>query len=474
MSSNGKSNRTLSVFLLAMINVSAICSIKNWPLTAEFGFSSIFYFIIAALAFFVPMSLVSAELASGWPKRGGVYVWVREAFGHRSAFLASWLFWINNVVWYPTILSFIAATIAYCIDPALAQNTTYMFSVIFITFWATTAVNLRGMKTSGWISTIGAVFGTLIPGTVIIVLGCMWYFSGKPIQIEFTMDSFLPNLSSPSQLAFLAGVLLGLAGMEMSAVHAREVKDPRKNFPKAILLSALIIIVLSVLGTLAIAIVIPQSEISLVSGGLEAIAFFLRSYGLGWSVPLVSFLIAVGALGQMSTWTVGPTKGLLAAAQDGDLPPVLHKMNKKNMPVAMMIFQGIFVSILATIFLLMPDISASFWLLLALTSQLYLLMYVLMFASAIRLRHKSPNVDRPYKIPGGLPGIWIVGGVGFLSALACIILGFFPPEQIETGNSTFYVSFLLIGMVTMCLAPYIILKFKKPSWNEVKTPDFED
>ncbi|WP_316357920.1 amino acid permease [Candidatus Neptunichlamydia sp. REUL1] len=460
------SGRTLNIFFLAMINIAAICSIKNWPLTAVYGFSSLFYFIVSIVLFFIPVSLVSAELATGWPERGGVYVWVREAFGHRWGFLAGWLLWIENVVWYPTILSFIAGTIAFSFDPSLADNTLYMFCVIFGTFWGATLLNLLGMKMSGWISTLGVILGTIIPGVVIIGLGIAWVGSGKPSHIAFNWDTFFPDLSSPKQLALLAGVLLGFAGMEMSAVHAKDVKNPQKNFPRAILLSASIIIILSILGTLAIAIVIPEKKISLVSGGIEAIAFFLRSYNLGWAVPVIAFMVAFGALGAMSTWTAGPSKGLLAAAQDGDFPPILHKINKHNMPVGMLVFQGVIVSVLGIVFLLMPNVNSSFWILLALTSQLYLLMYVIMFAAGIRLRYKRPDVHRAYKIPGGKFGMWLTAGVGLVSSALAIFIGFFPPDQLETGSPLFYVLFLVFGMILFCAAPFIILLFKKPSWNE--------
>ena len=466
------STRSLNIFLLAMINVAAICSIKNWPLTAEYGFSSLFYFIVSSLFFFIPVSFVSAELATGWPERGGVFVWVREAFGHRMGFLAAWLLWIENVVWYPTILSFIAGTIAFSFNPDLANNTLYMFCVIFGTFWAATFVNLLGMKTSGWISSLGVILGTIIPGVIIIALGILWMAEGKPSHVTFSMESFFPDLSSPKQLALIAGVLLGFAGMEMSAVHARDVKNPQKNYPRAILLSAIIIIALSILGTLAIAIVIPQKEINLVSGGMEAIAYFLKSYGFDWSVTVISLLITLGALGGTSTWAAGPSKALLAAAQDGDFPPILHKINKKNMPVGILIFQGFIVSILALIFLLMPNVNSSFWILLVLASQLYLLMYILMFVTAIVLRYKRPEVHRAYKIPGGHFGMWLVAGLGILSSLFAIILGFFPPQQLDTGNLIFFELFLFLGIIIFCAAPFIILLFKRPSWN--KTIPFQD
>lgn len=461
-----KSKRSLKVFALAMINVAAICSIKNWPLTAEYGFSSLFFFLVSALAFFIPVSLVAAELATGWPERGGVFVWVKEALGHKIGFLAVWLQWAENAIWYPTILSFIGATLAYSFNPSLANNKVYMVIVIFTAFWGATFVNLRGMKMSGLISSVGVILGTIIPGVIIIGLGSLWWISGKPLQIEMSWDSLLPDLSSPYQLSLLAGVLLGFAGMEMSAVHARDVINPQKNYPKAIFLSAILILVLSVLGTLAIAFVIPQKEISLVGGAMEALAYFMSSYGLSSLVPIFAILVALGALGGMSTWTAGPSKGLLAAAQSGEFPPILHRVNKNDMPVAMMLMQGVFVSLLSLIFLLMPDVSSSFWILLVLTSQLYLIMYILMFVAAIVLRYKKPDVARAYKIPFGKLGMWVVSGLGIVASFATLIISFYPPDQLNTGSALFYQMFLVAGIVVVSAIPFIILVFKKPSWNK--------
>jgi glutamate:GABA antiporter len=458
--------RTISVFALAMINVAAIGSVKNWPVTAEYGFSSIFYLLLAAIIFFLPVSLVAAELATGWPKSGGVFVWVKEAFGHRAGFLAIWLMWVENAIWYPTILSFIAATIAYIFDPSLSNNTVYTLSIILVSFWIATIVNLCGMKISSLISTFGVVFGTFIPGGLIIILGLIWYFTGRPIEISLSWDHFIPDMSSVDQIVFFTGVLLSLGGMEMSAVHARDVRNPQKGFPKAILLSAALIIGMSILGVLAIASVIPQKQISLVAGSMQAFSYFVDAYGLKWLTPYIAILIAAGAFGSLSTWVIGPTKGLLAAARSGDLPPYFRGVNKKGMPIRLLIVQAIFVSILSLIFVFMPTVSSAFWILSAIVAQLYLVMYILLFAAAVKLRYKRPDVERPYKIPGGRPGIWIVSGLGIISSIFALIIGFFPPAQIETGNVVFYVLFLVLGLILACFAPSIILLFQKPNWKK--------
>ncbi|MEK7340245.1 MAG: amino acid permease, partial [Verrucomicrobiota bacterium] len=152
-SSSDKPRRVLSVFVLAMLNVSIMASLRNLPLVAEFGLSAIFFFFIVALFFLIPCALISAELATGWPKSGGVYIWVREALGDRWGFFAIWMQWIHNVAWYPVILSFVAGTLAYLISPNLSENKFFILSVILLGFWGMTFFNYFGIKTSSWFST---------------------------------------------------------------------------------------------------------------------------------------------------------------------------------------------------------------------------------------------------------------------------------------------------------------------------------
>ncbi len=460
------SSRALSVFTLAMINVAAVSSVRNWPTIAEYGFSSVFFFILAALLFFIPVSMVSAELATGWPKTGGVFVWVKEAFGHRTGFLAVWLLWVENVIYYPALLSFIAGTLAYILNPALAHNSLYTLSIIVGVFWLTTFANLLGMRTSGWISTFGVIAGTIIPGGLIILLGIFWYFNGNPIQISFTLESLVPNMNSPNQLVLFSGVLLALCGLEMSGVHAHEVQNPQKNFPRAILLSAILILGLYILGVLAIALIVPQQQISLVAGSIQAFSFFVDAYGWGGLTPVIAILLALGAFGTLSTWIAGPSKGLLGAAQSGDLPPLFRKLNRHGMPITLLITQGVIVTLFSLVFLVMPTVSSAYWILNAMTAQLYLVMYVLLFAAAIKLRYKHPDVKRAYRVPGGKGGMWCVAGIGLIGSLSTFFIGFFPPSQIQTGNQVFYVVFLFLSIVLACLAPSLILLFKKPSWEK--------
>lgn len=454
-------SRPLTVFALAMINVAAVSSIRNWPTIAEYGLSAFFFLGLAILLFFIPVSMVSAELATGWPEEGGVYAWVKAAFGHRTGFLAIWLLWAENLVYYPALISFIAGSLAYIVRPDLVHNTTYMLSFILIVFWLTTLANLKGMKASSWISTIGVIAGTLVPAALIIGLGALWLFSDQPIQIHFSLKELIPDLTSPKELVLFSGILVSLCGMEMSAVHASRVQRPQRNYPRAILLSGIVILALYLLGVLSIALVVPQEQINLVSGSLQAFSIFVDTYHLSWLTPILAILLAFGAFGTLSTWVAGPSMGLLAAARHGDLPACFRKLNRNEMPVTLLITQAIIVSLFAILFVVMPSVSSAYWILNATLAQIYLVMYVLMFAAAIKLRYKYPLVNRAYQIPGKKIGLWVVAGLGLIGSTATFSIGFFPPAQLATGSTLFYVSYLSISILVVCAAPSVILFFTK-------------
>jgi glutamate:GABA antiporter len=449
-------SKSLSVFRLAMINLAAIVSIKNLPLIAEYGLSSVFLLIVACLIFFIPVALVSAELASAYPQSGGVLVWAQRAFGPKVGFLAIWLLWIENALWYPTILSFIATTICYFINPDLINNKLFISSFILASFWIFTWMNSKGMELSSWISTLGFSMGTLIPAVAIISMAAIWYFTGHPIQFSFTWDNFIPKLNSTGDMVFFAGILLSLCGMEMSAVHVKDVQNPQRNFPRAVLLSSVVVFLMLTLGVLSIAAILPNSEINIVAGSMQAFEIFLRNFNLQGLMPLMSILVSIGALAAVSTWIAGPSKGLLAAADEGSLPKTFTKLNKHGMPQNLLVAQGIIVSIMALLFVLMPSVSSAFWIVTAIVAQLYLLMYIIIFAAAIVLRYKDSSRLRPFKVPMGNIGMWITAGLGIFASTFAVIVGFFPPSQLDGISMAGYVASMVFGIVFLCILPFFI------------------
>ena len=457
--------RVLSVFVLAMLNVSVMASLRNLPLVAEYGLGAVPYFLIVALLFLIPCALVSAELATGWPKSGGIYIWVREALGDRWGFVAIWVQWAHNLSWYPVILSFVASTLAYIIDPTLAENHYFVLGIILVSFWGMTLLNYLGIRTTSWFSTIGVIIGTILPGLFIIGLGLAWIVKGNSVQISITPEAFIPQSKGFSHLVFLAGMFLAFAGLEVTAVHAGNVINPQKNYPRAIIIAAIITFAIFMLGSLSIAAVIPREQISLVSGLMEGFKRFFHDLGVVWALPIMGVLLIIGAVAEVNAWIIGPVKGLYATSIHGNLPPFFQKLNPSGMPTRLLLFQAIIVSIASLVFLKMPTLSASYWILSALSAQSYLVMYILMFLSAIKLRYSQPHVPRTYKIPYHYKGIWLVSILGILASLFAIFISFVPPAQFQTGSFLFYELFLIGGLFVMCGIPLIIYLFKKPHWE---------
>lgn len=453
--------KSLSLFALVMINVIAVDNLRSLAISAQYGFSLVFFYLLAAVLFFIPTILVTAELATGWPNTGGVYVWVREAFGPRWGFLTIWLQWIYNVVWYPTIFAFIAGMLAYVIDPQLVNNKTYMLSVILIAFWSMTIVNCFGIKLSSVVCIISAIIGTLVPMVFIAILGFIWIQLGKPIQINFTLKDFFPNQIHINNLAFFTNVLFGLMGMEMSAVHAEDVHHPQQNYPRALLISSFIIMITLICACLAIAIVVPSAHLSLVSGLIDAFSIFFNSYQMNWCIPVIALLITIGSLGCATAWIMGPARGLLIASHDNQFPRFFKHCNKRNAPVGILLIQGVIVTALCAIFLIMPTVNSSYWVLSNLTAQLALVFYILLFAAAIRLRYKHAHVKRYFHVPGGKWGIWVVSCIGIATCSGAIILGFIPPSKIAVGDFIVYETILVGGILLFCAPPFLMQFFTK-------------
>lgn len=457
-----KKNHVLGVFSLVMINVIAIDSVRNLPSNAANGFSLVLLYVLASILFLIPSILITAELATHHPKTGGVYVWMREAFGPRWGFLIIWLQWVYNVFWYPTILSFIATNIAYLINPALAKQKEFIVPMVIGMFIIATMLNARGMKLSSIVSTVCAIAGTIVPMIAIIMLGAGWLIAGKPLAETPQWNHWLPHLTQMPNIAFLVIILFSLMGFEMSAVHAEAVENPQRDFPKALFYSGLIIVLTMTLGSLAIVMVTPSKTLNIISGLNDAFKVFLDSFHLGWLMPVMIVMIVIGGFGGMAAWIIGPTKGLVVAAEDGLLPKAFGKRNQHGAPVAVLTLQAVMTVAFSCLFLCFKSLSTAYWILSVLTAQLALIFYIGLFAAAIKLRYTGPKIANAYRIPGGNWGVWVTGGIGILTCIAAIVIGFIPPADVPIHNVLVYEILLIISLLIFLAIPFVIKITKKP------------
>ncbi|MEL7432127.1 MAG: APC family permease [Chlamydiota bacterium] len=444
----------ISLFLLVLLVVSAIDSIRNLPSAAIFGPSLIFFFLFSAATFLVPVALVSAQLSSWVKGKGGVYHWIAEAFGDSAGMFGIWLQWINTMVWYPTILSFMAGTLAYLIQPELAENKTYLILVILGIFWLLTLINLFGIRTSTKINSFCALIGTIIPMLLLICLGILWWASGKTMQITFSYQTIVPTLSSLENWISLTVIMASFLGVELAGVHANDIADPQKNFPKAMAYASVFLIATMLLGALSIGIVVPVQEINLVSGIMQVFSDFFAAFSIPAWTRMLAVLILIGSFGSIINWLISPAKGLLHAAECGFLPRRFLRLNRYGVAQNILFLQAVIVSLLCAVFYLVPGVNAFYWFLTALSTDLYMVMYLLLFASAIRLYTKHRGKAYAFNIPGKQVGIFIVSGLGIFSSLLTIFVGFFPPEHIAIGQG--YYALLILGGNLLFAAPALL------------------
>lgn len=461
----------LSVATLAVMNITAVVSLRGLPAEAVYGLSSAFYYLFAAVVFLIPTALVAAELAAMFSdKQGGVFRWVGEAYGARAGFLAIWLQWIESTIWYPTVLTFGAVSIAFIglnmhADTVLASNKIFSLAVVLAIYWIATFISLRGLGWVGKISKWGGMIGTIIPAGLLIVLGIVYIATGGHNQMDMS-QGFFPDLTKFDNLVLASSIFLFYAGMEMMGIHVMDVDNPSRNYPKAILIGSLVTVVIFVLGTFSLGFIIPAKDISLTQSLLIGFDNYFRYLHLSWASPVIAVALMFGVLAGVLTWVAGPSKGIYAVGKAGYLPPFFQRANKNGVQRNILLVQGCVVTLLALLFVVMPSVQSFYQILSQLTVLLYLIMYMLMFSAAIVLRYRLKDHARPFRLGRGNGLMWLLGGMGFCGALLAFVLSFIPPSQIATGSSTVWYSVLVIGCVAVVVAPFIIYAARKPSWRD--------
>lgn len=468
-----KNKAVIGMWAMTILIVTNIVSMRGLASQAEYGYTSIFYYVFAALVFLVPYSLVCAELASTWTKSGGLFRWVSEGLGPKWGWAAMYYDWQMVVIWFPAVLMFGAVTLAYIFwpetfDSKLASNVIYTLIVVLGVYWIANFNSLRGQAYANKLSTLGGLFGTIIPAAVLIIMGIIYLATGNHIYID-AHQPFWPDFSKFSTIVLAASIFLFFAGMEMQAVHVPNMANPAKSFPKAVLFAVLIILVVFVAGTLAIGFVIPQKDINLLASLLVAYNNLFASIHCEWLGHVIALFLTFGVIGQVSCVIAAPSSGMLSVGKAGYLPRSLQKTNKNGIQTHILWIQGIMVSVLALVLVVLPSVQSAYQILSQMSTIIYLTMVFIIYFAFIRLRRTEPNVKRGFRVPGGEFGKWLVTVVGCLGALVAMVLSFVPPTQISTGSPVVYVLILVVGSAIFLAVPFIVYAKRKSSWRDPQT-----
>jgi amino acid transporter len=317
------------------------------------------------------------------------------------------------------------------------------------------------------VASVCTIFGRILPILFMFGLACLFIYQGNHSNVAFTWNTFVPDLTDTGKLSFIVGAFLTFAGIEASASNAASAKNPRRNYPIAIITSAGIALVLVTLIALAIAIVLPKDNINLDAGIMQAIHAMFKQEGLLWLFPVSGLIIALGMLGEINNWIPAPTRGLLVAGRDGVLSKYWQRENKHAVHWRILVYQAVLFTTISTMYLFMKNVQDAFWLMNVVPAMLYIIMYILMFASGVKLRYSHPEVPRRYRVPFGNLGIWSLAALGALAGLIAIGFAFIPPEQVKREAAFSYVTVVTVGFIVFSALPFVIYTLRRPEWRTV-------
>ena len=374
-----------------------------------------------------------------------------------------WCQFAQTIFFYPALLAYVASTLAYVFDPGLAASGVYTAVVIVVLFWAGVLLCSRGPALVARLGSGGTRVGTIIPAAILVALGVAYLVQGHHPAAPMTTRHLLPPWTGLASIVLVVNSFFTYAGVEVNAVHVDELRHPAREYPRSIFLAMALVLAVFIGPTLAISWVVPSAKISFTAGVMQAFDSLFTHFGIGFAVPLVAIALAIGALAGMISWLDGPSEGLLLIGrQQGFLPPYFQKTDRHGIEVRIIAAEGVVITLIAVLYAFLPSVSHAYWIFLALATQVYLIMYVLMFIAAMRLRHSRPDHAGGYRAPA----LGLLCVVGAVSSVAALVIGFIPPSQFGHSHRLTYAIEILAGILVVGLVPPLLMdRLRKPEWK---------
>ena len=432
MKQEGTTKKSLTLFGFFAMTASMVMAVYEYPTFATSKLHLVFYLLLGGFLWFIPVALCAAEMATvdGWEK-GGVFTWTGKNLGKKYGFANLFFEFFEITVGFVTMIYFILGALSYVFDwPALNSNPMIKFIGVLVIFWILALSQFGGTKYTAKIAKIGFIVGILLPAAILIILALVYIIQGNPIYIS-SKDTFVPDFTKVNTLVVFVSFILSYMGVEASATHANEMDNPKKEYPLAMLLLVIVAIVVSTLGGLAIAAVIPQDQINLSAGVVQTFAVLLGHFTANNTilVKIIALLLAFGVIAEVSSWVVGPTRVMIIAAEEGAIPKSWAKTNEHDVPVYLVIAQGIIVSIWDAVLTFGAGGSnLSFLAAMSLTVVIYLSGYILFFVGYIKAI-LGEGLNGAYQMPGGKPVKIIVAIIGLATSIFAFFISFVPPDR---------------------------------------------
>lgn len=448
------SNKVLNMRDVLIMTVTSNFGIRWIAVAACIGPSSIFLWLFGALLFFVPLAIITAQMSRTYPDEGGLYAWIRQALGEKHGFMVAWIYWINNIFFYPAVLIFLATNLAYAIGrPELVQDTTYVLCTALVGFWVIVLMSLTGLKISKYFVSFGGFFGLLIPMGLLIFFAVFAYIKFGGSATDFSLDQFLPGGKIMHNLSSLAMIMFAMAGVEVTATFANRVKNPKRDLYLGLLLGAVVIFALYVLGTFSMNILATPEMLQQTSGFVQTFAVIDRKFHLAGLSQFIATAISIAELAAIVVWLLAPVIMFFSCTPRGILPDWLHKEDANGTPINALLFQGVLVSLVIVITSILPSVNAMYQVLVLMTTILYFIPYLFLALAYVR----SMDVLKCNKQIG-----YIMAGCILLSISLGIITSFIPSEDLATRHDIMiYEAELIIGPLFFICLGWLLYRFRK-------------
>ncbi|MCP3675186.1 MAG: APC family permease [Gammaproteobacteria bacterium] len=434
---------------IVLFTVSAILLLDTLAAAASVGASSIFWWVFLGFIFFIPFALICAEMGCAYPEQGGIYAWIRDAFGGRWASRATWGYWVNTAVWIPAIYILFAGIMKQLFFPELTL--VGQIAIAIALTWVAVFVNVITLDVGKWVPNIGAILKVVV--FIAIIIGAIFYTQDHGMANELTFESMKPSWGS--SLQYIPAIIYGMLGFELASAGSEEMNNPARDVPRSILISGLIIIVLYTLATVAMLAAIPSGEINLVEGLMDTLYLFFGQSEAGRTFALILGIATLYTFFSNGvTWALGCNRAAAEAASEGELPAVFAIESKtRGTPVGAAVAMGIVATILLVMYGFMAGSNEDlFWSLFAFSAVIFLLPYLGMLLAFVKMRIVDPDHPRPFAIPGNLLVARICAYTCFtILSLSIVLFIYTPGEGVQMP--------VLLGAISMIVLGEIVISF---------------
>ena len=425
---------------VVLMNIVAVVGMRWIARGARTGPPSVTLWVLAWIAFFVPLALAVAALARKYPEQGGVYAWVRRAFGGGHGFICGWCLWVNNLFYFPSVLLFGAANLAAMGGTrweALGASRWYSVLFVLVGIWVAAAISIVGLRLGKWLQNAGSL-GVWVPAGVLIGCG-MLALTRFGSATPFTAESMVPRGDLLDTISLWSAMCFAFSGFEITSLIGQEIKDPERTIPRGIFIAGAVTTLVYIAGSASVLFAVPVSSLKELSGITDAVQLVAGRVGLTGLGALTGGLLALNALAATASWTAGAARIPFAAGVDAAMPRAFARLHPRyRTPHVALIVQSLAASaiFLASVFVSVAgrttSIQEAYDILVNVTILIYFVPYLYLFAAQVRLLPDAPR--------------W-PAALGFAATAISLALTFVPPPG--TNALTYEVNLIVQAGITL-------------------------